>query len=106
MVLVVGAQGANAPVRERVEPFGGLTSVCDWHFNLLFLPISNEVQSGRSSIKSMTLELAEFLPTMVLRSRAPATVKKYSGEFLHWKSLAQQKYEVAYFLVGHWPKLY
>ena len=34
---------------------------------------------------------------MVLRSRAPSTVKKYSGAFLRWKTWAQQKYEVPYF---------
>ena len=42
-------------------------------------------------------ELANLLPTVVLRSRAPSTVKKYSGAFLRWKTWAQQKYEVAYF---------
>ena len=30
----------------------------------------------------------------MLRSRAPSTVKKYSGAFLRWKTWAQQKYEV------------
>ena len=37
-------------------------------------------------------ELAQLLPTVVLRSRAPATMKKYSGAFLRWKSWATQKY--------------
>jgi hypothetical protein len=42
-------------------------------------------------------ELAKLLLTVVLRSRTPSTLKKYSGAFLRWKTWAQQKYEVAYF---------
>ena len=38
-------------------------------------------------------ELAQLLPTVVLRSRAPSTVKKYSGAFLRWKSWATQTYD-------------
>ena len=36
-------------------------------------------------------ELAKSLPLVVLRSRAPATVKKYSGAFLRWKNWTQTK---------------
>ena len=38
-------------------------------------------------------EVAQLLPTIVLKSRAPVTVKKYSGTFLRWKSWATQKYD-------------
>ena len=34
-------------------------------------------------------ELATSLPSIVLRGRAPATVKKYSGAFLRWKRWAE-----------------
>ena len=36
-------------------------------------------------------ELAKLLPNVVLQSRAPATVKKYTGAFLRWKNWAMQK---------------
>ena len=36
-------------------------------------------------------ELAESLPLVVLQSRAPSTVKKYGGAFLHWKRWALSK---------------
>ena len=36
-------------------------------------------------------ELAESLPEIVLRSRAPSTVKKYGGAFLRWKRWALYK---------------
>lgn len=36
-------------------------------------------------------ELAKSLPLVVLRSRAPSTVKKYSGAFLRWKKWTQTK---------------
>ena len=42
-------------------------------------------------------ELAELLPTIGLRGKAPSTVKKYSGAFLRWKNWANQKNEVACF---------
>ena len=42
-------------------------------------------------------ELAELLPTIVLRGKALSTVKKYSSAFLRWKSWADQKIEVACF---------
>ena len=35
--------------------------------------------------------LAEFLPVVVLRGRAPSTVRKYSGAFLRWKKWAKAK---------------
>ena len=38
-------------------------------------------------------ELAQILPMIVLRGRAPSTVKKYSGAFLRWKKWATQKYD-------------
>ena len=38
-------------------------------------------------------ELATILPTVVLSSRAPSTVKKYSGAFLRWKKWLTQKFE-------------
>lgn len=40
-------------------------------------------------------ELATLLPTVVFSSRAPSTVKKYSGAFLRWKKWLTQKFEVA-----------
>ena len=36
-------------------------------------------------------ELAKSLPAVVLRGKAPSTVKKYSGAFLRWKRWAQKK---------------
>lgn len=36
-------------------------------------------------------ELAVTLPMVVLQSRAPSTIKKYSGAFLHWKRWALSK---------------
>ena len=36
-------------------------------------------------------ELAVFLPSVVLQSRAPSTVKKYSGAFSCWKLWASRK---------------
>lgn len=36
-------------------------------------------------------ELAETLPTIALRSKAPATVKKYAGGFTRWKKWAARK---------------
>ena len=36
-------------------------------------------------------ELANSLPAVVLRGKAPSTVKKYSGAFLRWKRWAQKK---------------
>ena len=36
-------------------------------------------------------ELAESLPTIALRSKAPATVKKYVGGFSRWKRWAKSK---------------
>lgn len=39
-------------------------------------------------------ELATLLPTVVFSSRAPSTVKKYSGAFLRWKDWLTQKFEV------------
>lgn len=36
-------------------------------------------------------ELAKFLPVVVLRSKAPSTVRKYNGAFLRWKQWAQKK---------------
>ena len=36
-------------------------------------------------------ELAESLPSVVLQSRAPSTVKKYGGAFLRWKRWALNK---------------
>ena len=38
-------------------------------------------------------ELGQILPMIVLRGRAPSTVKKYSGAFLRWKKWASQKYD-------------
>ena len=43
-------------------------------------------------------ELSELLPTVVLRGRAPSTVKKYSGAFLRWKSWTTQKFEYQAYL--------
>lgn len=42
-------------------------------------------------------ELAKCLPDVVLRSKAPSTVKKYSRAFLRWKEWAGQKSEVVCF---------
>ena len=42
-------------------------------------------------------ELAQALPTIVLRGKAPSTVKKYSGAFLRWKNWASQKNEIICF---------
>ena len=42
-------------------------------------------------------ELAQLLPSIVLRGRAPSTVKKYSGAFLRWKRWAAQKFIEAIF---------
>ena len=39
-------------------------------------------------------ELAQFLPSVVLRAKAPSTVQKYSGAFKRWKAWAGQKDEV------------
>ena len=39
-------------------------------------------------------ELAEVLPNLALQSRAPATVKKYSGAFCRWKKWAATKREI------------
>ena len=36
-------------------------------------------------------ELAESLPMVALRSKAPATVKKYAGGFNRWKRWADSK---------------
>ena len=36
-------------------------------------------------------ELAESLPLIALRSKAPATVKKYAGGFRRWKKWADSK---------------
>ena len=36
-------------------------------------------------------DLAESLPSVVLHSKAPATVKKYSGAFSRWKRWASSK---------------
>ena len=33
-------------------------------------------------------ELAQLIPTIVIRGKAPATVRKYSGAFLCWKNWA------------------
>ena len=33
-------------------------------------------------------ELAGTLPMVVLQSRAPSTIKKYGGAFVHWKRWA------------------
>ena len=42
-------------------------------------------------------ELAEYLPSIVLQSKAPATVKKYSEAFNRWKRWALLKPSVAVF---------
>ena len=42
-------------------------------------------------------ELAECLPSIVLQSKAPATVKKYSGAFSRWKRWASSKPSVVVF---------
>ena len=42
-------------------------------------------------------ELAQLLLSIVLRGRAPSTVKKYSGAFLRWKRWAAQKFTEAIF---------
>lgn len=42
-------------------------------------------------------ELAESLPSIVLRSKAPSTVKKYAGAFSRWKRWATSKASVAVF---------
>ena len=39
-------------------------------------------------------ELAAALPALALHSRAPATVKKYSGAFLRWRKWASAKPEI------------
>ena len=39
-------------------------------------------------------ERAEVLPNLALQSRAPATVKKYSGALCHWKKWAATKREI------------
>ena len=36
-------------------------------------------------------ELADSLPGTVLQSRAPSTVRKYTGDFLRWKKWATSK---------------
>ena len=38
--------------------------------------------------------LAESLPSIVLRSKAPATVKKYAGGFGRWKKWADSKHNI------------
>ena len=39
-------------------------------------------------------ELAAVLPNLALQSREPATVKKYSGAFSHWRKWAAAKSEI------------
>lgn len=52
-------------------------------------------------------ELAKSLPAVVLRSKAPSTVKKYSGVFLHWKQWAQKRIlKYVYCLPVHYMYLY
>ena len=41
--------------------------------------------------------LAQSLPTTVLRSKVPATAKKYAGAFSRWRSWASSKTEVVPF---------
>ncbi|MCG8626070.1 MAG: hypothetical protein MJE68_29245 [Proteobacteria bacterium] len=41
--------------------------------------------------------LAESLPSIVLRSKAPATVKKYAGGFGRWKKWADSKHNIDVF---------
>ena len=41
--------------------------------------------------------LAQSLPTTVLRSKAPATAKKYAGAFSRWRSWASSKTEIVPF---------
>ena len=42
-------------------------------------------------------DLAESLPSIVLRSKAPATVKKYAGGFSRWKKWADSKHNIEAF---------
>lgn len=42
-------------------------------------------------------ELAATLPEVVLRGKAPATVKMYKGAFVRWKKWAPKKKEVCVF---------
>lgn len=42
-------------------------------------------------------DLDEILPTVLLQSKAPSTVKKYTGAFSHWKAWVKQKSEVQVF---------
>ena len=44
-------------------------------------------------------ELAESLPAVVLRGKAPSTVKKYSGAFVRWKKWASARREIEIFPV-------
>ena len=60
------------------------------------LPPSDVFQKGvwpdLMSIQDPELrELAESLPSVVLHSKAPSTVKKYSGAFNRWKRWASSK---------------
>lgn len=45
-------------------------------------------------------ELAQALPDIVLRGKAPSTIKQYSGAFLRWKAWASKKREVCCFPVS------
>ena len=45
-------------------------------------------------------ELADSLPEVVLRGKAPSTVKQYSGAFVGWKKWAGRKKEVCTFPVS------
>ena len=45
-------------------------------------------------------ELAQILPDIVIRGKAPSTVKQYSGAFLRWKAWAAKKSEVRCFPVS------
>ena len=38
--------------------------------------------------------MAAALPELALQSRAPSTIKKYSGAFCHWKKWAAAKSEI------------
>ena len=54
--------------------------------------LSQPVWQEISGIQDPELkELSESLPLVVLQSRAPSTVKKYSGAFLRWKRWALSK---------------
>ena len=70
---------------------------------MLFLLITSDIfrvgvwKEGDNLQDERLKELANSLPALVLRGKAPSTVKKYSGAFLRWKKWASDKLEIQVF---------